>query len=737
MTAIDFLSAALSKAVKESQSPGAVACAGEKGRRLFAAAEGYRSLRPKKEKATLDSVYDLASLTKVVATTTSVFLLRDEKALDLDDTLYRYLPIANLEEITIRQVLTHTTGLASWKALHLEISGLLPYVDAIARMAASREKGAGRVYSDLGFILLTRVIEEITHESFDLFCKNHIFEPLGMADSCFNPPASMKERCAPTEECSWRKGMVRGEVHDQNASAIGGVSGHAGLFSTVGDLEKYCQALLSGRILSEATLDEITGPAQIPGYPWQGLGWWIDPWTNGANGYLASRRAFGHTGWTGTSIWMDREKELYAILLSNTCHPDLSRRNNGALRGGFYSKVSALFYKESTNAHTGLDALVRNDYGQIKNKRLGVLTNSAAINQEGRPLPEVLAQAGASTVVRFFSPEHGFSGEAEAGQAVRSKETGPVPVISLYGEKRAPSRSDLQGINLFVVDLPDIGARYYTYMATMKECMASCAEHGIPLLVLDRPNPLGGLVLEGAPAEEFGTAVCCAPIPIRHGMTLGELALFFRDRFFQGKKLDLRIVQAENWWYDFAHHESALPWVPPSPNIPTADTALMYIGTCLFEGVNMNEGRGTETPFLICGAPWLKAEEVLSDLDPEMTRGCSMKATLYIPKSIPGKSANPEYKDKLCHGIQFELTDRRAVRPLTTVVALLSAIHKRHPELEWRPFFDALAGGPALRQAIQKGLPAREIMGSVEEQIAAFDRMRPRLYQTVEERERL
>ena len=177
--------------------------------------------------------------------------------------------------------------------------------------------------------------------------------------------------------------------------------------------------------------------------------------------------------------------------------------------------------------------------------------------------------------------------------------------------------------------------------------------------------------------------------------------------------------------------------MPPSPNIPTADTALMYIGTCLFEGVNMNEGRGTETPFLICGAPWLKAEEVLSELDPEMTRGCSMKATLYIPKSIPGKSANPEYKDKLCHGIQFELTARRAVRPLTTVVALLSAIHKRHPELEWRPFFDALAGGPALRQAIQKGLPAREIMGSVEEQIAAFDRMRPRLYQTVEERERL
>lgn len=737
MNSVDFLSVALSRAVKESQAPGAVACVGEKGRRVFAGAEGYKSLRPKKELAGLDTLYDLASLTKVVATTTAVFLLRDQRALDLDDTLYRYLPLANLEEITLRQVLTHTTGLASWKALHLENSGLLPYVDAIARMAAVREKKATRVYSDLGFILLTRVIEEIVHDSFDRFCDSAIFQPLAMKETFFNPPASLKERCAPTEECSWRKRMIRGEVHDQNASALGGVSGHAGLFSTVADLEKYCQALLSGRILSEATLEEITRQGQVSGYPWQGLGWWIDPWTNGANGYLASRRAFGHTGWTGTSIWMDVEKEVYAILLSNTCHPDLSRRNNGVLRRNFYTKASALFYKDSTNAHTGLDALVRNDFGQTKDKRLGVLTNSAAINQEGRSLPEVLGKASVSTVVRFFSPEHGFSGEAEAGQAVRSKEEGVVPVTSLYGEKRAPSGSDLQGVNLFVADLPDIGARYYTYMATMKECMGSCVEHGIPLLVLDRPNPLGGLVLEGAPAEEFGTAVCCAPIPIRHGMTLGELALFFRDRFFQGKKLDLRIVQAENWWYDFSAPESALPWVPPSPNIPTADTALMYIGTCLFEGVNVNEGRGTEQPFLVCGAPWLKAEEVLADLDPALTAGCTLKPTLYIPKSIPGKSANPEYKDKLCHGIQFEITDAQRIRPLTTVVALLRAIHQRHSELEWRPFFDALAGGPKLRQAIQKGVPVPEIMGPIEEALKAFDRTRPRLYQTVEERERL
>jgi uncharacterized protein YbbC (DUF1343 family) len=737
MSALDFLSQALSRAVEQSQSPGAVACVGEEGRRIFAAASGHRALRPQKEKATVDTLYDLASLTKVIATTTSVLLLRDQKLLGLDDSLARYLPLANLQEITVRQVLTHTSGLVGWKPLHLENTGLLAYVDAISRLAATRDARGARVYSDLGFILMTRIIEEITHDPLDRFCERYIFQPLQMRDTCFNPPASMKERCAPTEECSWRKRMIRGEVHDQNASAIGGVAGHAGLFSTVSDLEKFCQALLSGRILSEATLDEITRAGQVPGYPWQGLGWWIDPWTNGANGYLPSRSAFGHTGWTGTSIWMEKEKGRYAILLSNTCHPNLSRRNNGALRKYFYAKTSALLYKDSTNAHTGLDALVRNDFGETKDQRLGVLTNSAAINQEGRSLPEVLRQAAAPVVARYFSPEHGFSGEAEAGQAVRSHDDGSTAVISLYGDKRAPSRSDLQGVSLFVVDLPDIGARYYTYMATMKECMASCADAGIPMLVLDRPNPLGGLVLEGAPAEEFGTAVCCAPIPIRHGMTLGELALFFKDRFFSGKKLDLRILQAENWWYDFAQPESALPWVPPSPNIPTPDTALFYIGTCLFEGVNINEGRGTESPFLICGAPWLQAEAVIDALDPLALTGCTLKPKLYIPKSIPGKSANPEYKDKLCHGIEFAITDRNTLRPLTTVVALLSALHKKHSELEWRPFFDALAGGPSLRKAIQQGAPLQEILGPLEEEVKRFDRNRPRLYQTVEERERL
>ncbi|HNZ49356.1 MAG TPA: DUF1343 domain-containing protein [Candidatus Hydrogenedentes bacterium] len=733
----DYLMSALSRAVADAQAPGAVACVGENGRTIFKGATGFRALVPEKERADTETIYDLASLTKVIATTTSVLLLREQAQLDLDDALYRYLPLANLDKVSIRQVLTHTAGLVSWKAFYTELSGPLAYTDAIARLAASRDQRGTRVYSDLGFILLTRVIEEITHESFDVFCREQIFQPLKMVNTFFKPAPSFKERCAPTEKCSWRKRLIRGEVHDQNAFAMGGVSGHAGLFSTAADLELFCQALLSGKILSEATLTDITREGQVPGYPWQGLGWWIDPWTSGANGYLPSRTAFGHTGWTGTSMWMDRSTGVYAVLLSNTCHPDVSHRNNGALRRTFYSKVASLFYKNSANAHTGLDALVRNDFEEIKGKRLGVLTNSAAQDQTGRSAALVLGQSGAATVMRFFSPEHGFQGEAEAGEAVGSKKDGTVPVISLYGGKSAPDRKDLQGIDLFVVDLPDIGARYYTYMATMKECMASCAEAQIPVLVLDRPNPLGGLVLEGKPAEEFGTAVCCAPVPVRHGMTLGEVALFFQEQFFKGKKLELRIVKAENWWYDFTHPESALPWTPPSPNIPTPDTALLYIGTCLFEGVNMNEGRGTERPFRICGAPWLKAEEVIAAVEPSALEGCTLKPALYIPKSIPGKAANPEYKDQLCHGIEFEITDRRTIRPFAMVTAVLSAIHKRHPELQWRPFFDVLAGGPYLRTALQGGLPVNGILESMRESLEDFSLRRPRLYQTLEERERL
>lgn len=725
--------AALERAVKEAKAPGAVACVGQGDNRLFLGAADYRALVPEKEAATVDTVYDVASLTKVIATTTAVMLLRDQGVLRLDQPVSAFIPLPNLDKITLRHLLTHTSGLPAWGALYTEISGRLAYIERIAATPLEAPPGTTRTYSDLGFILLARVVEQAAQEQFDVFCKTHIFEPLKMTDTMFNPPEELRPRCAPTEQSEVRGRLIRGEVHDDNAFAQGGISGHAGLFSTAADLERFCRALMDGRIVSLQTLDDMTRPGQVPCYPWQGLGWWLDPCADWANGFLPSRTAMGHTGWTGTSIWMDRANTLYAILLSNTCHPSKRRRDNKELRRRFYTPIAAASYPDSTNAQTGLDKALRNQFNAFRGRRLALLSNSAALDQVGRPILDTLALCDFLQLRYIYSPEHGFTGSAEAGAKVASR-GGPTPVISLYGDRKKPSAEELRQVDLFVVDLPDIGARYYTYMATMKDCMEACAAHKVPMLVLDRPNPLGGVVLEGPLPDKYDSPVCSAPIPIRHGMTLGELALFFKRHFFAKSGLKLDIQAADNWWRELQFDACALPWVPPSPNIPTPDTALMYIGTCLFEGVNMNEGRGTKTPFLVCGAPWLRPVDVLKKIPEETRSGIVLKPVIYMPKSIPGKASSPVYQDKLCQGITFKITDRQVARPFTTAIALISAIQHCHPELEWKPFFDTLAGGPWLREQLQAGRSALDIAESIRGDLAAFDAARPRLYPTLDER---
>ena len=218
-----------------------------------------------------------------------------------------------------------------------------------------------------------------------------------------------------------------GEVHDENAYAVGGVAGHAGLFSTASDLAIFCRALLRGEVLCEPTLNEMTQTNQIPCYPWQGLGWLVDPWGSGEAGFLPSRTAFGHAGWTGTSLWLDRETGLFAILLANTCHPSRRKRDNGALRRTFYRGVASAFYSQTTATHTGLDRLLLSQFEPVRARRIALLTNHAAIDQYGRHILETLRLSSDVKLELLFSPEHGLHGNTEAGAAVASAH-GPVPV---------------------------------------------------------------------------------------------------------------------------------------------------------------------------------------------------------------------------------------------------------------------------------------------------------------------
>lgn len=725
---MNTLKLALDAAVRQASAPGAVAFVGEGDRIIFHGASGHRALQPARLPATTDTIYDLASLTKVVATTTSILLLWERGKLDLDQPVSQIIPVPLFSKFTVRHLLTHTTGLASHKVWYKEIASLDEAIQRIGDSGLNSVPGATRTYSDLGFMILGKVVELTARNSLDAFARENIFAPLGMNRTAFNPPIEWRDQCAATENCAWRGQIMQGAVHDENAYAVGGVSGHAGLFSTASDLALFCRAMAAGKLLRPDTLEEMTRIGVVANYLWQVLGWKIDPWAGGSEGYLPARRAIGHTGWTGTSLWLDLDTSRFVILLSNTPHPDRNRRQNRALRQTFHREVARQLYPRTTNTHTGLDRIAWDTYDAVKGKRIALLTNHGAVDLAGRHILDVLALEPAVQVVRVFTPEHGFSGQAEAGEKV-GRQRAPVPVVSLYGDQRRPDPAQLRDVDLFVVDLPDIGARYYTYMATMKECMIACTAARVPVLVLDRPNPLGGEVLEGPIAKRIGSLVCSAPIPIRHGMTLGELALFFKETQGAIGALNLAISPLDSWSRDKLAPQCGLPWVAPSPNIPDFSAALLYIGTCLFEGVNMNEGRGTDTPFQVIGAPWLDAEEIIVGMRPADHAGCSLEPVTYTPRSIPGKATSPVWLGEACRGIRIHLTDPQAARPLTLAYALLQAIHLRHPDrLEWKPFFDTLAGGEDLRFAIQSGLKVDRYLKSIEPELRAFDRRRPKRY---------
>lgn len=722
------LRTALAQAVRDSNGPGAAALVGSRDGHVFYEASGNAQSQPVRRSAVNETIYDLASLTKVVATTTAILKLREAQALDLDQPAGEWIPIPAFMQFTIRQLLTHTSGLTAGKPLYRTHKSIDAMLQHYASMPLLNPPGTRYRYSDVGFMTLGKIVELAGRDSLDAFCAREIFRPTRMANTWFNPPKRLKPRIAATEKCPWRRRVIHGQVHDENAYAVGGVSGHAGLFSTTFDLGRFCSSLLDGKVLKEATIDEMTRLGQVPHWPWQGLGWALDPWSTLSQGYLPARTAFGHTGWTGTSLWADSRSGIYAVLLGNTCHPSRRVRNNEEFRRTFYTAVAKEVLPDKTSTHVGLDRVLRERFEGLRGKRIALLTNHAAKDSLGRHILDVFALAPDVKLTLLYSPEHGLRGQAEAGAAV-SSESGRVPIISLYGDRKEPTPEELAKIDLFVVDLQDVGARYYTYAATMKACMKACDAANKPFMVLDRPNPVGGAVLEGPIAEAGGSLVRYARVPIRHGMTLGELAVFFKRTEYPSRRFPVLVKTLDNWERHRLFHECQLEWTPPSPNLPTAETALAYVGMCLFEGTNLNEGRGTDRPFLVAGAPWLNANRIVGAVRPEDRAGVTLTAVDYTPKSIPGKAANPRFQDELCQGVAIQIQNAKEARPFRLAVALLSAIRDQHKrKLEWLPFFDTLAGTNDLRKRIEAGETAAEITGSFEVALTQFDGARPKRY---------
>lgn len=328
----------------------------------------------------------------------------------------------------------------------------------------------------------------------------------------------------------------------------------------------------------------------------------------------------------------------------------------------------------------GNQAFLRTPPEALKGKRLGLVVNHTSLLSDGTPLYEALQGTG-MPIAALFAPEHGFDGQTEGGLTITGGSVQKVPVISLYGRSRRPQPEHVRMVDAFVYDIQDVGTRFYTYISTLKYVMEAAARAGLPVYVLDRPNPLGGEIIEGpilrSAHESFIGSV---PVPVRYGLTIGELALMMRGEGWVPRGLELHIIRMENWRRGDLWPETGLTWIPTSPNIPTADTALIYPGTGLLGGVILNQGLGTPHPFLLIGAPWMNPDAVIAALPKTSAAGLSLEPAEFTPRAIPGKVSEPPYADRGCRGFRLGFTDRAAARPVAFTLELIRVLKQLYPE---------------------------------------------------------
>jgi uncharacterized protein YbbC (DUF1343 family) len=384
----------------------------------------------------------------------------------------------------------------------------------------------------------------------------------------------------------------------------------------------------------------------------------------------------------------------------------------------------------SAQVKVGADLLFEKHFHLIDGKRVGLVTNHSALLSNGKHLADALYEDKRTKLVALFGPEHGIRGDAPAGAKIhddRDPKTG-VPVYSLYGRLNKPTPEMLKEIDVLLFDIVDVGARFYTYESTMSLAMEAAAEQQIPYIVLDRPNPIRGIWVEGwVRVDSLKSFVGLHPIPIAHGLTMGELATLINEEGWlkDGIKAKLIVVKMQEWkrtmWYD----ETGLTWVRPSPNIPTLHSAIVYPGTCLFEGTNVSEGRGTERPFEYIGAPFIHGKKLADALNACKLPGVQFEPIEFTPQDIPNVVVNPKHHGVKCGGVFVRVTDRNSFEPVKTAVYMLAAIKKLYPaEFQWRGSIDRLAGTPTLRLAIDALQSPEQIVGVWKEEVATFSKLR-------------
>jgi uncharacterized protein YbbC (DUF1343 family)/CubicO group peptidase (beta-lactamase class C family) len=735
---------------------GAVLLVGHNGRVIHQKAFGYRALSPRHEPMTTDTIFDLASLTKVVATTPSVMRLLQYGQLRLEDPVARYIPAfaANGKDfITIRQLLTHFSGLPPDLDLNVPWSGQ----ETAFRMAHEEKpqwpSGAQFVYSDVNFIELGELVQRLSGMSLDKYAEAHIFQPLGMKHTRFLPPPSWVPKIAETLAVD-NKRLLRGLVHDPTAERMGGVAGHAGVFSTAGDLALYAQALIDRRtILAPEIIEKMTTPQQPPNaVEVRGLGWDIDSPFSSNRGALLPVGSFGHTGFTGTSMWIDPYSNTYIILLTNTVRPRQANAPVVSLRSRVATAVAAVLKLDLTspsedklltitgyselmagsrhlhtrNGHvlTGIDVLEADNFASLKQDKqtmtIGLLTNQTGVDAQGKRTIDVLASAPGIKLTAIFSPEHGIFGAADTEKIENTTDsiTG-IPVYSLYGgtdAKRRPPLDVLKTMDAVVMDIQDAGVRFYTYETTLGYLLEAAAAANTEVIVLDRPNPITGAMVQGPLSQpEFKNFTDYHPAPVRNGMTLGELAQLFNVERKIGARL--RVISMQGWlrgdWFD----STGLVWVNPSPNLRSVNEAVLYPGVGLIEGTNVSVGRGTDTPFELVGAPYIDARAFAEYLNARLIPGVRFVPVTFTPTS-------GTHSGKACGGVNLIVTDRNVLDAPELGIELAVALRKLYPN-DWKiDRMIEILGNRNVFEAVEQGTDPRSIAEAWQSDLENFRSLR-------------
>lgn len=689
---------------------------------------GNRALVPEAVATNEDTIYDAASLTKVLATTTAIMQLREQGKIDFDAPVARYLPdFAQHEKqhVTIRHLLTHTSGLRSgiprgdppW-------SGAAAAIDRACAEELRHPPGSAVLYSDINFILLGEVVHRVSGQRLDVYTEKEVFRPLQMRNTGFLPPEARRKQIAPTELVAGQ--MIHGVVHDPTSRAMGGVAGHAGLFTTAADVARFCRMLINGgelegvRILNAATVAEMTRP-QLDGSDRRGLGWDIDSRYSGPRGtWFPAGKSFGHTGWTGTSLWIDPAARAFVIFLSNRVHPD-GTGDVTPLRRVISTLAAEAMGRDTGAVMNGIDVLVREDFARLRGLRIGLITNHSGRDRQGRATIDLLHAAPGVTVVSLFSPEHGIRGVADENVGDTIDTRTKLPVYSLYGESpkrtpemstadydmavirsRAPKSAQLREIDALVFDIQDIGARFYTYSATLGAALEAAAREKKKIFVLDRINPITGPV-EGPMQTRAPSFIGFHAIPVRHGMTLGELARFFNTERNFGA--DLEVVRCENWTRDQWFDDTGMPWINPSPSMRSLTAATLYTGFCLLESTSVSMGRGTERPFEQVGAPYIDGERLAAELNAAGLPGVRFEAIRFTPSMTyyPGPAATLKYRDEVCGGVRAILTDRSRCASVDIGLELALVLHRLYPAEFKVKDMGRLLGDDATLRAIEAG----------------------------------